>query len=119
MTTETGDKMFANIEEAGNFGSNLAKEIKTYTSTRVVKPLEDRIKQLEVKIAYLEAALDARGGLKYLGIFKEGRIYDEGQFVTFDGSIWHCNARTSNPPGNGSASWVLACKRGQDGRSAK
>lgn len=88
--------MFANIEEAGNFGSNLAKEIKTYTSTRVVKPLEDRIKQLEIKIAYLEAALDARGGLKYLGTYKEGRVYDEGQFVTFDGSIWHCNARTSN-----------------------
>jgi hypothetical protein len=66
LKIKPGDKMFANIEEAGNFGSNLAREIKDYTSTRVVKPLEERIKQLEVKIAYLEAKLEAHRSVRYI-----------------------------------------------------
>jgi hypothetical protein len=104
-----------NSNWGGHFGRDLAREIKK----SVVEPLRDRIAELEAKIAKLESALEARGGLKYVGTFKEGRVYDADQFVTHSGAIWHCNARTMTVPGNGAAAWTLACKSGRDGKDGK
>jgi hypothetical protein len=39
-----------------------------------------------------------------------------GDVVTFGGSMWHCNAATEEKPGDGSAAWTLAAKRGRDGK---
>ena len=108
--------MFANIEEAGNFGSNLAREIKDYTSTRVVKPLEARIAQLEATVVRLQAEIEQRN-FAYMGVFKERRVYGPGSFVTHSGAIWHCNQfNTTTRPGDGAAAWTLACKAGRDGK---
>jgi hypothetical protein len=96
------------------FGRELAIEIK-----RIIAPLTEEIRALQARVAELKAALEARSSLKYVGVFREGRTYDENCFVTYDGSIWHCNKRTSTAPGNGSASWTLAVKHGERGRDGK
>jgi hypothetical protein len=102
------------------FGEELTEIIKCYVA-RAAKPLEDRIVQLEVKNAQLEAEIARVKSAtpKYLGVFREGRVYEENSMVTHDGSTWHCNQKTSAPPGNGSASWTLAVKHGERGRDGK
>ena len=52
----------------------------------------------------------------YRGVFVEGDTYDKGDLVTWAGSLWHCNADTTDKPGGDD--WTLAVKKGRDGRSA-
>lgn len=53
------------------------------------------------------------------GVFEEGRTYLPGDIVTVGGSWWHCNAETSERPGEGKTSWTLTVKRGRDGKDGK
>src|SRR5438552_2158684 len=72
----------------------------------------DALERLEARIK----ALEARPALQYLGIWTEGDQHREGDFVTYHGSLWHCNAiATQSRPGDGDA-WQLAVKRGANGR---
>lgn len=71
-----------------------------------------QIAALERRIAELEARPTA---LKYCGPYDESRQYDPGEVVTRAGSAWHCNERTTLPPGDGARSWTLMVKRGRDG----
>jgi hypothetical protein len=90
------------------FGLEMAREIKNYVR-RAIAPLEKRIAELE-----------SRPQIKYLGVHKPGAEYSEGTMTTRGGSIWYAQRRTRELPGDGNQDWVfLACKRGQDGRSAK
>lgn len=53
----------------------------------------------------------------YQGVFKSGKEYLPGDTVTWGGSLWHCDERTQDKPGEaGSKGWTLAAKRGRDGR---
>ncbi|EPH1022863.1 phage gp6-like head-tail connector protein, partial [Enterobacter hormaechei] len=53
----------------------------------------------------------------YQGVFKSGQEYLPGDTVTWGGSLWHCDDRTQDKPGEaGSKGWTLAAKRGRDGR---
>lgn len=53
----------------------------------------------------------------YRGVFKSGDEYLPGDTVTWGGSLWHCDTRTQDKPGEtGSSGWTLAAKRGRDGR---
>lgn len=53
----------------------------------------------------------------YCGVFKEGSEYRPGDFVTWGGSLWHCDKQTiSKPDGD---DWTLAVRRGRDGKDAK
>ncbi|CZX68956.1 phage gp6-like head-tail connector protein [Enterobacter hormaechei] len=53
----------------------------------------------------------------YQGVFKAGQEYLPGDTVTWGGSLWHCDERTQDKPGEaGSKGWTLAAKRGRDGR---
>lgn len=55
--------------------------------------------------------------LIYRGVFKSGKEYQEGDTVTWGGSLWHCDASTVDKPGElGSKGWTLATKRGRDGK---
>lgn len=54
----------------------------------------------------------------YRGVFKEGGAYERGDTVTWAGSLWHCNATTTDRPGEGSEAWTLAVKRGRDAKPA-
>ena len=69
------------------------------------------------KVVPLEKRLDAlekRPDLKYMGVWVKG-VYEPGNCVTFDGSLWICVAATKGKP-DPSAGWRLAVKRGQDAR---
>lgn len=53
----------------------------------------------------------------YQGVFKSDQEYLPGDTVTWGGSLWHCDERTQDKPGEaGSKGWTLAAKRGRDGR---
>lgn len=54
----------------------------------------------------------------YRGVFKDGGAYLPGDMVTWAGSLWHCDAETSDKPGEGAKSWTLAAKKGRDGKDA-
>ncbi|WP_250667959.1 phage portal protein [Escherichia coli] len=51
----------------------------------------------------------------YRGVFAEGAEYQPGDTVTWGGSLWHCNALTTDRPGEtGTTGWTLAVKKGRD-----
>lgn len=53
----------------------------------------------------------------YRGIFKAAEEYQPGDTVTWGGSLWHCNEKTRDKPGESSSKgWTLAAKRGRDAR---
>lgn len=52
----------------------------------------------------------------YRDVYEEGASYLKGDMVTWAGSLWHCNADTSDKPGMGNKNWRLAAKRGRDGK---
>jgi len=55
----------------------------------------------------------------YRGVFTQGE-YLPGDSVTWGGSLWHCNAATSDKPGEtNSKGWTLAVKKGRDGKDGK
>ncbi len=83
-----------------DLADRLAAATRTYVA-RTVAPLAERL-----------AAIEAKGLGEYLGTFQPGRTYTKGQFVTFDGSVWHANRQTSAKPPGGD--WTLAVKKGTD-----
>lgn len=51
----------------------------------------------------------------YKKVFKRGQKYFKGDFVTWGGSIWHCDAdETEEMPATASKQWTLAVKAGRD-----
>lgn len=55
----------------------------------------------------------------YRGVWKDGTEYLRGDTVTFGGSMFVAQADTSGKPETPDSSWVLATKRGRDGRDGK
>lgn len=53
------------------------------------------------------------------GVWIEGKAYEAGDVVTWAGSGWIAKTDTTQKPGDGSPDWLLAIKRGRDGRDAK
>ena len=70
-----------------------------------IAPLLRRIDELE---AYTKE-------FTYRGVWHEG-TYRRGNFVTHDGSVWHCNADTVVKPGTDPVAWTLSVKRGDTQR---
>ena len=64
-----------------------------------LKPLQDRIAELE-----------ARPALKHAGTWKEGKQYRAGNLVTFQGGLWLCQRATKQRPE--SDHYLLVVKRG-------
>ncbi|MEY7815895.1 phage gp6-like head-tail connector protein [Enterobacter cloacae] len=51
----------------------------------------------------------------YRDVFKSGKEYEPGDTVTWAGSLWHCNEKTTDKPGEpGTKGWTLAVKKGRD-----
>lgn len=80
----------------------------------VAEVLTPVLEAVEVRLA----ALEARPGLKYRGVWNHG-AYAPGDLVTHKGSLWHCEQPTHAAPGDGSEAWRLAVKRGRDARGDK
>lgn len=53
----------------------------------------------------------------YRGVFKDGEGYEPGDMVTWGGSVWHCDEKTTAKPDVGP--WRLSVKKGRDGKDAK
>lgn len=83
------------------------------TLRHAVQLLRADLHEANAKLAKAEAS-----PLKYMATFTEGMDYSKGNFVTYQGSLWHCNTATRERPGTG-YDWTLAVKRGSDGRDAR
>lgn len=57
-----------------------------------------------------------RGMVVDAGVYRSGATYVHGDAVTYAGSCWIAQTDTKAAPGNGSADWRLAVKRGRDGK---
>lgn len=53
----------------------------------------------------------------YRGVWREGE-FERGDVVTWGGSAWHCQERTTDKPGT-SVTWRLMVKEGARGKDAK
>lgn len=75
------------------------------------------LRELTASVAALTDRLEAieSAPMVYDGPYESGKTYSKGTFVTRDGSLWHCNEKTTAQPGDGRA-WTLAVKRGKDGK---
>ena len=61
------------------------------------------------------AALEAKPGVSYAGVYTEGRSYTEGNLATLNGGLWLCLRHGSVRPGTDPAFWTLIVKSGQAG----
>jgi hypothetical protein len=96
-----------------HFAEAMGSAIDTIRAQKVAaRKSDDRIAALEARVEKLEAQ-------KYLGVYRLGRLYSEGSKVTHDGSLFIALKSTGEVPGNGSADWQLAVKRGRDGKDGK
>lgn len=73
------------------------------------------LEYLAGRVEAAERRIDQRG-MDYKGVWKPGQ-YPAGCFVTHAGSCWHTDKATSRQPGEGD--WVLAVKRGADGKGIR
>jgi hypothetical protein len=92
----------------------LAKPVAKFVKTCIadaVAPLAARNAELEARLMTLEQ----QPTMKYQGIWDADRTYYVGDFVTNDGSVWHCDQACAGvrPP---ASTWTLACKRGRDAK---
>lgn len=62
---------------------------------------------------------DGAAGMRYCGVYGDGKAYALGDTVTWAGSLWHCDAPTMSKPGEGLAGWTLCVKRGRDGKDGR
>ena len=86
---------------------NLLKSIGLFVRSQL-EPLQKRIEALEV----------GHKEFRYVGVWAYGK-YHPGNFVTHDGSLWHCNQDTERQPGKDGQAWTLCCKRGKDGKDVR
>ena len=98
---ETLAHVFSHVD--GGF-KNLLAAVGRYVKAQI-EPLHRRIDELQAKQA----------NWKYRGTFETGADYREGNFTTFQGSLWVCLADTFSEPGT-DATWQLCCKRGKNAR---
>lgn len=87
------------------FGSIM---VGTNTSVAMVRGLCNHIDDLERRLT--------ESPLKYVGVWKSDQTFPANSFVTFNGCIWHTEKATDRKPGEGD--WIMAVKRGRDGKDA-
>jgi BMFP domain-containing protein YqiC len=106
--SDEGRKLSKTIRQRRDKDGNLVADV--FVEAPPLSVLEERI-----------ANLEARPTVKYLGVWKEGKSYVSGSMVTDRGSVWHCARATMQRPGSPPPNddWVLACKRGQDGKGVR
>ena len=69
--------------------------------------------QLQERVAALEEC-----PVDYRGTYEEGVTYPARSFCSHAGSVWWSAVKTKARPGEGPP-WILAVKRGRDGKDAK
>ncbi len=74
-------------------------------TTPIIKVVGEKLKGLSDRINALEAK-----EFPYKGVWQASGDYQRGMFVTFEGSIWHCNADVTRAKPGSSSDWTLAVK---------
>jgi hypothetical protein len=92
-----------NEQDQKSFLSAVGKYVRDEVKT-AVEPLRKDIEKLESE----------QREFRYCGVWGGGP-YKRGNFVTHQGSLWHCNLDTENKPGKDPVAWTLCVKRGKDG----
>jgi hypothetical protein len=81
------------------------------------KAMAEELAKRDERIAELEAR---PAGLQYQGVWKRGASYAKHNGVSHQGSVWV--ARKDYPtaePGEPNSGWILAVKRGRDGKNGQ
>jgi hypothetical protein len=99
-----GDARAEMLSELRQFGGEIGKH---------VKQLEDQNAKLEARVAELE-----RLPFEFAGTWQQGKAYRRGQFVSWQGGLWHCNCESTRKPGT-SSDFTLCCKAGRNAKDAK
>jgi hypothetical protein len=79
------------------------------------KQIAEELAKRDARIKELE---DRPAGLQYAGVYKPDASYPKHTGVSHQGSVWV--ARKDFPtkqPGEPNSGWILACKRGRDGKN--
>lgn len=88
-----------------------------------IKGVQDRADQQVADLAARLDALAARGpSMEYRGTWQANEMYPKGSVVTHSGSMWWSSedqVSGATPPGQGPTPWVLAVKRGRDGKDLR
>lgn len=75
-------------------------------------------RSFEMNIVFNDGAVECKSFLLpvmiYRGTYQEGS-FEPGDTVTWGGSLWHCEAPTTDKPGTSQA-WKLCVKHGRDGK---
>ena len=79
-------------------------------------PLVKRLQAAEARSIELERRIAGCERREYQGVWSADRSYAKGAMATRDGSIWHSNIDENRSTPGQSPNWVLAVKRGADGR---
>ena len=79
------------------------------------RALQEMVKRLCHHVDDLERR-HAESPLQYRGVWKADQTFPANSFVTHNGCIWHAEKATARKPGEGD--WVMAVKRGRDGKDA-
>jgi hypothetical protein len=72
-----------------------------------------QLEALRKRVEQLEAT-----HMKYVGVWKQGTPYREGNFVTYKGAMWACRADNESATPGKSPAWQLAVKSGRDGKDS-
>jgi hypothetical protein len=78
----------------------------------MLKEADDKIAALSRRVREIEET----GGIKHRGPWKEGCIYNKGEWITHQGSLWLAKEANAARPGGDHGVWQLIVKRGRDGR---
>jgi hypothetical protein len=63
--------------------------------------------------------LERKPSLSYEGTYSADKAYVVGNFITHDGSLWHCQMPSQGiEPGHAPAHYKLAVKRGRDSKES-
>jgi hypothetical protein len=81
------------------------------------KSVAEELRKRDEKIKALE---DKPPGLQYAGVYRPGASYPKHTGVSHQGSVWVARKDfPSKQPGEPNSGWILAVKRGRDGKDAK
>lgn len=83
------------------------------TEERFVAALTEQVAAMEERVL---KTIAERKIVPYKGVHQSGAEYQRGDFVTFGGSLWHCDKTTTTKPEQANSDWTLAVKHGRDGR---
>jgi hypothetical protein len=93
----------------------ISKTLKT-TLDGIAMFVDKRVRPMEKRIAALEARLAQQ---RYVGTWSQGAEYKSGNSISHGGCVWVALEDTSAKPGTANNGWVLAVKKGRDGKDAK